>query len=63
VAGLLNFLFIRPEIKQQIGLRHDESLRCRVAGSQGGAGVNELRRINVSYIGWAGSAVLAYHAS
>jgi hypothetical protein len=37
VAGLLDSFLIRPEIKEQIGLRHDGSLRRQVVASQGAA--------------------------
>jgi hypothetical protein len=60
VAGLLNLFFIRPEIKEQIGLRHDGSLRRGVAASQGAAGGGvRLGYEGPRHIGRAESALFA----
>jgi len=63
VTGLLNFFFVRPEIKEQIGVRHDESLRCEAAGSQGAAAGEEAWSCQRKTYWWAESAVLPYPTS
>ena len=64
VAGLLNFFFVGPEIKEHIGVRHNGSLRCGTAGSQGAESVRgRLGLENGGHIAWATSAVLAYPTS
>ena len=63
VAGLLDFCFVRPEIKEQIGLRHVGSLRCGVVASQGEPiGKARPRYAEERHIGPAEGAVLAYYS-
>jgi hypothetical protein len=54
VAGLLYFFLVRPEIKEQIGLRHDGSLRREAVASQGAVGRGMIFwYADGRHIGWA----------
>ena len=63
VAGLLYFVLLRSEIKKQIRLRHDGSLRREMAASQGAVrGGVRFCHARERHIGWAKGNVSAYHA-